>query len=122
MALLGMVAVDLLSGFADLLDNEELRFLLDYPLDGGLFVAREHDEVVAQTDHFCIAGWRDLDRLDAVGASAFTVERECARDGVLLCALLDALIDTAEDFFVSCRSLSEVHACHSRSMTGGAAR
>jgi hypothetical protein len=78
MALLGVVAIDLLSGLADFLDDEELGLALDYPLDCRLFVAWQHDEVVALTNHRCIAGWCDLDRLDAVGASAFTVERERA--------------------------------------------
>jgi len=41
MSLLRMIPVDLLSGFADLLDDEEDSMLRDYTLDLGILVTRK---------------------------------------------------------------------------------
>lgn len=76
MVSLGMVAIDLRSRLADFLDDEELRLFLDYSLDCDLFMAGKNNEVVALTNHRCVSSWRDLDRLDAVGAPALTVKRK----------------------------------------------
>jgi hypothetical protein len=107
--LLWVVVVYLLASLADLLDNEEVAFGLDDPLDLWLFMSRDDDEVVALLNDGRVAGRRDLDGLDTGAGAALAVEGQGIGDVVLLCTLFDPFVDVAEDLFVACRSFSEVH-------------
>jgi hypothetical protein len=106
---LRVVVVYLLPSFPDLLDDEELAFGHDDPLNLRLLVPREDDEVVALTDDGGIALVRKLDRLQAGRAAALAMERQGSRDAVPLPALFDPLVHIAEGFLVSRRAFSEVH-------------
>src|SRR4051794_10552826 len=75
MVSLRMVAVYLLPRFPDLLDYEKVVFGLDNPFDALLFMSRDDDEVVALLHDGCVAGGRNLDRLDTATTTALTVKR-----------------------------------------------
>jgi hypothetical protein len=109
MPLLRMIAIDLRSCFADLLDDDVLAAMFDDPLDLRLFVARNQDEVVALVDDAFVLGWSDVDGRHARRLSAFAVEAQRRLDSVLLGALLDPLVDVAEDLLVASSAIGEVH-------------
>src|SRR4051812_46947172 len=71
---LRMIAVYLLPRFPDLLDDEKVVFGLDNPFDALLFMSRDDDEVVALLHDGCVAGGRNLDRLDTATSTALTVK------------------------------------------------
>jgi hypothetical protein len=106
---LWVVAVYLLAGVPDLLDDEEVRFGLDDPLDPLLLMPGQDDEVVALLNYALIAGGRDLDRLDTGSPAALAMKRKGGGHSVLLGTLLDPPVHIAEDLFVACGSFSEVH-------------
>jgi hypothetical protein len=109
MVSLRMIAVYLLPRFSDLLDNEKVVFSLDNPFDARLFMSGDDDEVVALLHDGCVAGGRNLDRLDTATTTALAVKGQGSRDVMLLCARLDPFVHVAEDFLVARRSFSEVH-------------
>jgi hypothetical protein len=116
MALLWVIPVDLFASFADLLDNDEVAMAFNDSLDLRLFVARDQHEVIALAhDAFVIRG-TNVDGLETSALPTFAVEAKWSRDPVSICALLDSLVDSAKDLFVTCRSVSEVHA---RAFPGG---
>jgi hypothetical protein len=108
-ALLRMIAIDLLAGFPDFLDDDVLAAVFDDPFDLRLFVARNHDEVVALVDDAFVLGWRDVEGRHARRPSALAVEAQRRLDSVLLGALLDPLVDVAEDLLVASSAVGEVH-------------
>jgi hypothetical protein len=108
-ALLWVIAVDLLARFADLLDDEERRMPLDDELDRRVFVTGNHDEAVPLLDDTLVGRWGNLDRLDTGCASAFAMERQRRRDSMLLRAFVDVLVDPAKGFFVTGCSLRKFH-------------
>ena len=84
MALLRVVAVDLLARLADLLDDHELGAALDDPLDIGILVSGYDDESVALGDDPLVLRRRDLDLAEAHAAAAFAMKRLPSRGTVLL--------------------------------------
>jgi hypothetical protein len=92
MVLLWMVAIDLLPSLADLLDDEEVGLGLDDPFDLRLFVTRYHDEAVTLLHDLLVSDRRDLDRLDARGAAALAVERQCPGSRMQLGACRDPFV------------------------------
>ena len=109
MPLLWMVAIDLLACFADLLDDDVLAAAFDDPFDLRLFVAGNQDEAVAVADDASVLGWSDVDRRHARRPSTLAVEAQRRLDSVLLGALLDPLVDVAEDLLVASSAVGEVH-------------
>lgn len=90
--LLRMVAVYLFSRLSDLFHDEEVRFTFYDPFDLWLFVAGNHNEVVALLHDGLIAGRRNLDRLKARRATALAVKGQRSRDVMLLCSRVDAFV------------------------------
>ena len=76
MALLWVVAIDLLAGFTDLLDDQELGIDLHNPFDLRLFVAGNDDELVALSDNCRVSVGCNFDRLDTRRATALAVKRK----------------------------------------------
>jgi hypothetical protein len=109
MELLWVISVDLFACFADLLGNDEVGGAFDDSLDLGLFVTRDQNKVVALTRDAFVLRPNDVDRLEAGGLPAFAVDANLGRDAMPLCALLDSLVDPAEDLLVPCRALGEFH-------------
>ena len=56
-----------------------------------------------------VLGWRDVDSRDARRLSAPAAEAQRRLDSVLLGALLDPLVDVAEDLLVASSPVGEVH-------------
>lgn len=110
MALLRMISVDLRSCFADLFDDDELLMAFDNALDRSLFVPWDQHETEALLRDEFVPCWRNIDRGEARGASAFAVKREGRLDSVQPSAFLDPLIDAPEDLLVPRRAFSKVHA------------
>ena len=110
MALLRMISVDLRACFADLFDDEELLMAFDNALDRSLFVPWDHHETEALSRDELVLSWRNVNRGDARGASAFAVKGEGGLDPVLPSAFLDPLIDAPEDLLVPRRAFRKVHA------------
>lgn len=109
MVCLRVVAVYLLTRFADLLDYEEVGVGLDDPFDLRLLVSGDDDEVVALLNDCCVAAWSNLDRLETSSRSALTVKRQETGNGMLLGPFLNPLVHIAEDLLVARGSFSEVH-------------
>ncbi len=109
MALLGMIAVDLFAGVADLFDDEEGVAALHDLFDLGIFVPWNEHEVEALPDYALVLSRTHVDRLHAGGTSAFTVEPQRRLDAMSLGSLLDPLVHVAEDLLVPGGSLREVH-------------
>lgn len=109
MALLGVIAIDLLAGFADLLDHDVHALALDDTLDPRVFVSRNEQKPVALPSHTVVHRGRNLDRSETRRAPAFAVKRQRRLYPVLLCAVLDALVDTAKDLFVTSGAICKLH-------------
>jgi len=116
-----MIAVDLLTGLAGLLDDEVSGVRLDDALDRSDLVSWEHDEVVALVGDPVVGGGGERDRLEAARAAAFTVERGRTGDAVQMRALVDLLVDPAEDLLVTRCPRGEVHS-HGSSPSGPGAK
>ena len=112
MPVLGMIAVDLLSRLADLLDHYVCRCRRYDSLDRRFFMAGDDDESIPLVHYGRIVARWDLDRIETGCAITLTVEGKRSRDMMLFGALLDPRVDAAEDLFVSCSSVSEVHRPH----------
>jgi hypothetical protein len=110
MALLRVVAIELLSGFPDLLDDEMAGMCFDDELDRRVFMPRHDDEAIPLACDALILGRADLHRLEARGTATFTVIRNGCVDVVELHAPFDLLVDAAKDFLVARSALREVHA------------
>src|SRR5215216_381145 len=87
MPLLRMIAVDLLSRFADLLDDNERTASINHALDLRVFVTGDHDESVSLRDDLFVLVGRDIDRAEAHPLSALAVKGVARRRAVLLRAL-----------------------------------
>jgi hypothetical protein len=109
MSLLWMIAIDLVASFADFLDDDVAASVVDDPFDSLLFVARDQDEVIPLVDDALVLGRRDVDGRDARRLSALAVEAQRRLDSVQLGALLDPLVDVAEDLLVASSPVGEVH-------------
>lgn len=109
MLLLGVVALDAVASFADLLGDDVVGVTLDDPLDSGVLVARDQKELVAVGDDSLVLGRPDLDLAHAGGVVAFAVKGKGRVDAVLLRALVDPRVDLSEGLLVSGRTLREVH-------------
>src|SRR6185437_9160385 len=110
MALLRMISVELRPGFADLFDDDELLMAFDNALDRSLFVPWDQHETEALSRDEFVLSWRNFNRGEARGASAFAVKREGRLDPVLPSTFLDPLIDAPEDLLVPRGPFSKVHA------------
>ena len=109
MELLRVITVDLFASFADLLDNDEVATAFNDSLDLRLFVARDHQEVVAHAHVAFVIRGTDVDGLETGTLPAFAMEAKRSRDVVSLCAFLDSLVDPAKDLFVAGCAVGEVH-------------
>jgi hypothetical protein len=109
MALLGMIAVDLLACVADLFDDEEEVVALHDLFDLGIFVPWNEHEVEALADDAFVISRTHVDRLYAGSASAFTMEPQRRLDAMSPGSLLDPFVHVAEDLLVPGGSLREVH-------------
>jgi hypothetical protein len=110
MALLGMISVDLRPCFADLFDDDERLMAFDNAFDRSLFVPRDQHETEAFSRDEFVLWWRNFNRGEARGASAFAVKGEGRLDPVLPGAFLNPLINAPEDLLVPRRPFSKVHA------------
>jgi hypothetical protein len=104
-----MVAVDLFARLTDLLDDEEAVVSLDDALELLELVAGDDNEAVALRGDPFVLGRSELDVLEAGGPAALAVEGRHGRQLMALRALLDPLVDAAEDLLVSGGSLGELH-------------
>src|SRR6476646_3667904 len=104
-----MVAVDLLARLTSLLDDKEALVSLDDALDLLELVARDDDEAVALRGDPIVVRRSQLHVLEAGGLAALAVEGDRRRQLVALRALLDPLVDAAEDLLVSRGSFGEPH-------------
>ena len=111
-----MFALDLLAGFAGLLDDEVRRMALYDDFDFRLFVSGNDDEARDVCRDTVVLGRRKLNRLEALVYRALAMEWQRLLDTVLLRAFLDSLIDRTEDFFVACGRIRKIHRRHSRAI------
>ena len=110
MPLLRVLVVELLPCFTDFLDDEVVLMSLDDAFDGRRFMAGYQHEPVPLADDMLVLACADVDRFYAGGVCAFAVIGHWRVDAVLLGAVFDLLIDTAEDLLISGGTLGEVHA------------
>jgi len=83
--------------------------VFQYDLEGWLLVSWKHDEAgEVGRDPIVLAG-REFNLLDAGFVATLAVEGERFLDTVLFRALLDPLVDGAENLFVMCSSVCEIH-------------
>jgi hypothetical protein len=108
-ALLGVIAVDLLACLADLLRDDESFLPLDDTLDPRVLVSFEQDESIPLLDDPLVLASTQLHLLDARPAAALAVKRNRRLDTVKLRTFLDPLVHTAEDLLVACRAIGELH-------------
>ena len=95
-----MVALNLSTGFASLLDDDVGGVSLDDSFDARLFVARYDDEARAVRCDAVVFSGRKVDRLYARFGRALAMERKWLLHAVLLRAFLDPFVDRPKDFFV----------------------
>ena len=77
--------------------------------DAVLFMPRDHNEVRDVPRDPVVFSRRELDRVDAPFSSALTVERQELVDAMLLCSLLNPLVDRSKDFLVVGGRVRKVH-------------
>jgi hypothetical protein len=104
-----MLTVERLSRLADLLDQAVAVVCLEETLDAWVVVAGRDDKHIRLVQDLAVAGGVEFDPVEAGFAVALTVKRDGPWYGVSFGALLDLFVDTAKDFFVSCRAFAEVH-------------
>ena len=107
--LLRVIPVDLVSGLANLLDDDKVVVLLDDSFDLRLHMLGYDDESVALGEDRLVDVRRQIDLLEAYGLGALTVEGHLRADAVKVGALLDLAVDVANDLFVPRCSPGEVH-------------
>jgi hypothetical protein len=102
-------ALNLLTRFPRLLDNEVVGVPFDHSFDCLLFVSGHNDEVGGMRgDAVVLRRWK-FNRFDARFARALTMKRKYLLHTMLSCAFLDALIDRTKDFLVAGGGIREVH-------------
>jgi hypothetical protein len=109
MARAGVFALNLATRFPDLLDKDVCRVPFNDSFDPGLLMPRHDNEAGEVRRHAVVLTRRNFDRFNARFGRALAMERKCVLDAVLLCALLDPLVDRTENFLVAGGRLREIH-------------
>jgi hypothetical protein len=104
-----VLALNLGTCFASLLDDEVGGVTLDDCFDVCLFVPRYDDEACEVRCDAVVFSGRKLDRLYAPFGRALAMEGKELVHAVLLGAFLDPLVDRPKDFFILRGRISEVH-------------
>jgi hypothetical protein len=104
-----MLALDLRSRLACLLDDQIRAVLLDHVFNARFLVARKYDEASEVRRDPVVLRRRKLDPFDAVVIRALAMKREGLLDTMFLRTLIDAFVDSPKHLFVARRAVREVH-------------
>jgi hypothetical protein len=104
-----MLAFDLRSRLARLLDDQVRGMLLDHEFNARFLVSGNYDEARGVRRDPVVLRRSEFDLFDAGVIRALTVEREGLLNAMLFSAFIDAVVDGAKHLFVVCCAVREVH-------------